>query len=54
MDTQLSFHLAQSSVSKAQLNLILLVSGTTLTKHDRKQKRSCEEMHFAPMPLFAH
>lgn len=33
MDAQLSFHVAQTSVSKAQVNIILLVSSITLTKN---------------------
>lgn len=52
MAKQLYFHLAQCSVSKAQLNFILLAHSTTSVKMMKKETRSCQEMHFAYQLLF--
>lgn len=53
MVKQLYFHLAQCSVSKAQLSFILRAHGTTSIKMMKNEISSCEEMHFAYRLLFA-
>lgn len=53
MVKQLYFHLAQCSVSKAQLSFILRARGTTSVKMMKNEISSCEEMHFAYWLLFA-